>query len=289
VALHAELDGGRCRVANHIVAKLRTDSELPGYAVSVPAEREYVNCLSKLIRVRFPGEGLWDLPVVVHELGHAICDELPGNAGRDAVKAEAAIEQPSLGRLVQSRYEELWCDVFGTYVAGVAFAAACLRLRFDPSRAGEPDFTGTHPSVDKRAVVILATLGHLQTKWKQTGATSGSLAATTTRLEEDWNADVAAAGGHAPATEVAERARTTAAAFWQVLDAHTPTLRHPGLALAQAARPRLVTGEARSPSYGVIDTLNAMWLARLADGPGPAALDQLAEYAMAWCEEVADG
>jgi hypothetical protein len=188
VALQAQLDEGRCRIANRLVATLRRDAHLPGPAISVPAEREYVNTMSDLIRLRFPGEGVWDLPVVVHEFGHAVCDQVGKGAARDAVKQAAAAERAKPGRLREARYEELWADVVATYVTGPAYAAACLRLRFDPSLAGESDVVSVHPSVDKRAVAILATLRHLEERRLESGVLAGSFV-------DDERSRAALAGG----------------------------------------------------------------------------------------------
>jgi hypothetical protein len=291
VALHAKLDAGRCRIANHLVATLRRAGELPGPVVSVPAEREYVNCMSSLIRLRFPGEGLWDLPVVVHELGHAVCDQLGARAARDAVIAAAAKEQANPGRLLVSRYEELWADVFATYVAGPSYAATCLRLRFDPSLAGAPEGLATHPSVEKRAAVILATLGHVEERRRHEtgGAIAGSVADTLTELQTDWLAELAAADRTAMASQVAKPALAAADSYCALLDSFVPTLRFPGLAIADGARYRLKAGQARPPSAGILDVLNAAWLARLDIERDGQPVEYLAERAVVWCAEAADG
>ena len=289
VALRSDLDAGRCRVANRLVADFRRAAHLPGPAISVPAEREYVNTMSDLIRVRFPGEGLWDLPVVAHEFGHSVCDNLGGGKARTAVHEAAATEQPKPGRLAQARAEELWSDVVATYVAGPAYAATCFRLRFDPSLAGVPDVLDTHPSPDKRAVAVLATLRRLEQRRVQGGSLAGSLAEVTADLEQAWAQELEEAGKTEPPPEVIDRVEHAAAAYYDVLDAEAPTLRYCGLEAAEAASWQLAKGRDRPAAAGIVDILNAAWLVRLRAEPADVAVNgDVATRALAWCEEVAD-
>jgi hypothetical protein len=287
VALKAKLDDGRCRIANHIVAEVRTAGELPGHAISVPAEREYVHVLSSLIRLRFPSEGLWDLPVVVHELGHAVCDQLGAGTARLAVAAAAAEERDPPDRYLLGRYEELWADVFGAYVGGVSYAATCLRLRFDPSTAGASNLLSTHPSVDRRAEAILATLEHLEQRRRAADAIGGSFEPYLAELVDAWVSELDTAGRARPSELVAAPVRAAVTRYCAVLDAAVPTLRRQDLTRAEGAILPLETGAARPPKADMLDILDAAWFARLRANRNGGPVEHLATRASAWCEEVA--
>ena len=199
------------------------------------------------------------------------------------------MDQPNPGRLSKARAEELWSDVLATYVAGPAYAATCFRLRFDPSLAGVSDVLDTHPSPDKRAVAILATLRRLEQRRRDGGSLAGSLAPLTAELEQSWTKELAEAGKTEPPPEISERVDSAASAYFNVLEAEAPTLRFPGLEVAEATRWQLVKGRDRPVAAGIVDILNAAWLVRVGARPGDvAAGGELAKRALAWCQDVAD-
>jgi hypothetical protein len=117
---------------------------------------ESLTPLIGLVRLRYPGAGFWDLPVLAHEFGHHV---LAGAAAvdpgdllplREAVGRFTA-EQSSrhvLWRPVyregedqcQRRVAELVADVFATYAVGPAYPRCCVTLRIMPD-----DIDHLHP------------------------------------------------------------------------------------------------------------------------------------------------
>jgi hypothetical protein len=124
------------------------------------AEREFLGGPAEIIRLRFPETTIWSLPLVAHELGHFAGPRLghEDSDGRHALPFNEMLKRAARdGPGAQGRLDELFADVFATWMVGPAFAHACLFLRFDPSRGSDSPFA-RHPDDAERMLVIVQTL-----------------------------------------------------------------------------------------------------------------------------------
>ena len=122
-----------------MLASLTTTLRSPSAPPSLPAPGEYVDLLSDVIRVRFPGGSVWDLPIAVHELGHFAAGRLrPDRRSRTSVEDIIARERADK-RYLGYFADELFADTFATFVAGPSYAYTCMTTRFTPQSAYEDD------------------------------------------------------------------------------------------------------------------------------------------------------
>jgi hypothetical protein len=211
----AGLDGGLCDMADRLIDDTARQLLVNYHAITLPAAGEYIDVLSEVIRVRYPGRRIWDLPFALHELGHFLVTRFhPAGGARQALAADAAeqtqaddtpariIEREQIvgERVVPYRRafaEELWADTFATYVCGPAYALAAL-TRFDPATANS-DRKPTHPAATMRAGAIFATLERSQEAWQRSGKAAGSLQPLIALATRVWQARLRAVGADAQA------------------------------------------------------------------------------------------
>jgi hypothetical protein len=172
---------------------------------SVFAPEDSFDVLSRIIRVRYPVSGVWDIPIAVHEFGHFLSGNLrrvrPDGSAQLVFEEEKnsfvppqSIDQTPLG-MQQSHtdwrfwLDEIFADVFATYAVGPSFACSCLLVRFDPGST-EEETDGKHPSYAKRAYVILQTLRFLNEE--QLGR--GQFGQAIQVLDTSWQGACEAAG-----------------------------------------------------------------------------------------------
>lgn len=117
---------------------------------------ESLTPLIGLVRLRYPGAGFWDLPVLAHEFGHHVLacpaavdpgDLLPLREAADRFAAEQSGHQvlwrPFFAERedqCRRRVAELVADVFATYAVGPAYPWCCVALRIPPD-----DIDRLHP------------------------------------------------------------------------------------------------------------------------------------------------
>lgn len=182
----SKLDDGICRIADALIYDLELKLSVPWGRFTILDVEEYINNLANIIRIRFPGASIWSLPLVVHEFGHFVGEELKrtttyghyhpfedllNEAGRD----------PNMGK---DFLREHFADHFATCVLGPSYAFACFMLRFDPLTANsEGQF---HPSDNKRAYWILQVL---KTMNEEQGGYSGII----DELKTVWEKSLAVA------------------------------------------------------------------------------------------------
>jgi hypothetical protein len=256
----AGLDGHAGDLAEALLARVAGAMTLGYTFITVPSGSEFIDLMSAVIRVRYPGTGVWDLPVVLHEFGHFLVNHLPRSAEPSvwAVVARERGKRPNLGYYA----EELWADTFAAYVGGPAYACSAL-VRFDPASAAK-DAPPHHPSAVKRAAVIFATLGRSQLAWQRRQCFAGSLAEPITLARDLWQARLAAAG---VTTERGEDdlgyAERLADEYLAILDHDWPGIRYDNAKRTAAIRQSLEDGRPElPPEAGLIDVLNSGWWAR---------------------------
>jgi hypothetical protein len=263
------IDGGLCDWADALLAAV-AEPMLQGYQpIALPSGSEFIDVVSEVIRVRYPGVGIWDLPVVLHEFGHFLVRRLPPGKEPSVSSVIRREREPldECGGLREVPYlgafaEELWADTFATYVAGPAYAFSALD-RMDPTTACD-DQMPSHPSAVRRSGAILSTLDHLQDKWVGRGRVAGSLAVPVALVSERWRSRLAAAGVSTDAREPErQHASALAAEFVAILDRDSPAVRYDDGRVAAEIQHGLDIDEPSLPAgAGLVDLLNGAWWAR---------------------------
>jgi hypothetical protein len=258
-ARRLRLDGGTCDLADALLRSL-AGQLLVGYQpVTIPASSEYINVLSEVIRVRFPGSGIWDLPVVLHEFGHFLLPRA-GLQADSPVKAIVARERGTR-RNLGSFAEEIWADTFAAYVGGPAYAFS-LVARLNPSKAHE-DAKPSHPAPMKRAVAVFSTLDALQAAWVRKGVPAGNLTPYLAGARALWSDRLRSAEQLvAPSDDHRLYASKLASEFLAVLDGEWVGCRYANAQRATALSKSIESGQAGVRGVSIIDVLNAAWLAR---------------------------
>ena len=143
----AGLDGDTCDIADALITSISAQMTSGYDLVTVPSGSEFIDLMSDVIRVRYPGAGVWDLPLSLHEFGHFLVTHLPRSPepSVSTIVEQERAERPYRGFFA----EELWADTFATYAGGPAYALSALE-RFDVVRPDD-DEKPSHPSPMKRA------------------------------------------------------------------------------------------------------------------------------------------
>jgi hypothetical protein len=129
--------------------------------------------LIELVRLRFPGAGVWDLPILAHEFGHYALGNPPAVDHSDLRMFRDVqvrlVQELKHGSVMphcmgieadDDRYrqcaEELMADVFATFTIGPAYPQCCIALRVP---AAELDLTDErHPPWPFRVTAMIETL-----------------------------------------------------------------------------------------------------------------------------------
>lgn len=151
------IDEGAVRVADLLLDELSTRSGLPSRLVttlSFTTGEESLDRTINLVRLRFPGAGVWDLPVVAHEFGHYLLRECP--SVRDDEERPFARLASALDEQVAAQTEELFADICATYALGPAYPLAVAAFRV-PHLALDSD-SPTHPQWRYRMAAMVDTL-----------------------------------------------------------------------------------------------------------------------------------
>jgi hypothetical protein len=105
-----------------------------------------------IIQVRFLDWSPWNLPLMAHEFGHLVA--------RDNTEFQVFKKKKTFPGESERWVEEIFADVFATYMAGPALACSAILLQFAPGWAFKE--TETHPPFDQRTAAIIKVLDHLQ-------------------------------------------------------------------------------------------------------------------------------
>jgi hypothetical protein len=187
------LDEGMTALALAWLDKLSGQANLTQVGVVIPASTEFTGMATQVIRLKMPSDGIWALPVAVHEYGHFVASVLPLREDVAGMpKATIPVEQllhesGAKGELPRLYWHghELFADALATVVTGPAHADYCLRYRFDPVSAHEA--TPTHPAPARRMRLQLKVLDRLAQR-----DVSGLLAGDAKRLRTTWSQMLAA-------------------------------------------------------------------------------------------------
>jgi hypothetical protein len=232
---------------------------------TVLSSDEYFKDFAQIIRLRFPFDGIWELPIAAHEFGHFVAQRLreatPGvtaQIGFVTFKKNYLDTHKDLGKVWEAYLEEIFADVFATYVLGPAFAFACLLLRFDPGASATDGVQ--HPSYAKRAHAILHTLAMMNNE----PDTIGLFKTMIDQLQKSWNESVVSAGQPAEIPDQ-DRIEYLAVSFYGFLLSAAGDARFTGWQKAKVKQAWLLgnghPGSGEEPS--LVELLNAAWLCRL--------------------------
>jgi hypothetical protein len=273
--------GESCELAEAMLRELNQHLGVEWANLVLPGEEEFTARLTSIVRVRFPHAGVWELPIAVHEFGHVVAHGLAQNTGEDTPRRNPLAGPLNAEGGVPPQREELFADFFATYTVGPAFACTLLLLRFNPELTRpEQDFeapetaTATHPTVDKRAELVLWTLRRMN---ETAGNFRRPYAAALTTLETAWRAQLAAARPQAELSRLTRKKLSFLGnQFWQVAEDHFDArVRHAIPMDARGLVDQLTSSQPLGPiadGVRVLDVVGAAWRARLQQwGERPAA------------------
>jgi hypothetical protein len=281
------IDKGVGRAADLLLEELAEHAGLANRLVtslSFTTEGESLNRIINLVRLRFPGAGVWDLPILAHEFGHHVMRELPHvtDRGRRPIVELAHDLDPTSEPAAP--IEELFADVCATYALGAAYPLSCVVLRL-PRRDLDVQ-TESHPTWRYRVSAMIETLLRMT---ELTGLPRYRIAADRW-VQPQWEA---LSGGQAPGAGSAdiEALKYRVHRMTGELRHHASELLYDGGNQADVVADMLVqdAAGARLPAgCTVAHVLNGAWRWRL-ENADPDAADDLVRVgaaAIAYCKQV---
>jgi hypothetical protein len=264
-ARRLDLDGGITSLALAWLDALSDKGDLPKVGVVIPASTEFTGMLTQVVRLRLPSDGIWGLPVAVHEYGHFVASVLTRREARGDVQTTIApIEELAHGAASRAEFprlywhgHELFADAFAAVTAGPAYTRYCVHHRFDPSEAQSP--TATHPEPTRRIRIQLAAL-----RLVATGTQEPYLTAEATGLGAAWEGAVEAAGKDAAVRADPNLDRLEEDLLALLDDGRLAALRYREHVDARRLAESPLAQAERAGS--VAEVLNAAWVRRLRTG-----------------------
>src|SRR5215207_2646300 len=144
-------DARLCQFAEEIVLDCNRMVGTPA-SLPLPGHAAVSRTLARVVRMRLPEWNLWTLPLVAHEYGRVVLDQLDGlvelterevarfAAGRPEWKVALASEGDPAAILEQASplLESLVADAFAAYTMGPAYGYAAITLALNPADTGYP-------------------------------------------------------------------------------------------------------------------------------------------------------
>jgi hypothetical protein len=140
------IDQGFCVIADKLLSDLANAVAFRLPQITTIAESDQFHNLSQVIKIRYPANSIWDLPVLAHEFAHSFGPHWKIGSHPAFHPMEDFLAKGTLG--TPTIHEELFCDLFGAYTLGPAYACSCVLAHFNPTLNID---TKTHPSHLKRA------------------------------------------------------------------------------------------------------------------------------------------
>ena len=263
-ARRIDLDDGVTSLAQDWLDLLSDAAGLPKIAVVIPAPSEFTGMVTQVVRLRLPVDGVWGLPVAIHEYGHFVAAQMARRAERDGIERtvvpfEDLLHSTATKEDLPILYwhgHEVFSDAFAAATAGPAYTHYCIRYRFDPLTAHE--VTATHPSAVRRIRVQLTVLDALASKDR-----GGFLTGEVAGLRKMWLARLEA-NGVDPGEASDPQLDPLENELVQLLlaDEDLSRIRYRGHARARALAEQPLDRQRRPPS--VAHALNAAWRRRQA-------------------------
>jgi hypothetical protein len=282
-------DSGAGPLARGLVAELGAKLPLGVPPVIAPDVDDSFSDFVEIIRLRYPPAGIWDVPVVAHELGHFAAYRLTswedGLQRSQAVRGFISEQLASKGVKSESDQEkwrfwlnELFADAFATYCVGPCYAASALLLRFDVAQACNGD-QRKHPSYAARAAAILEILREMN-RGEQSPYTMAIKV-----LETQWLDLLSfAEKGNCRGEWVPDMAYQ----LYEIVRKVARGAQFDNWSYAAETLQYVLTDPAKPPGrrFSASDLLNAAWLAR-AGGSDPATIS--ARALQLWQQQAAGG
>ncbi|MEV7026891.1 hypothetical protein [Kitasatospora sp. NPDC093558] len=261
-ALRRSWQDGGCRLADRLADEISVLTPEKWNAFTVLDTEEFYAGSTRVIRVRFPGDGFWDLPIVAHEFGHF--------AGPKIIDIEDESVHPLAEKLKEVGEEtpahwpwlhESFADIFATYAVGPAYGLVCALDRFDPAAADQDN--DTHPAPNTRLALILGTLAVCDD-----GQNYGRV---MEKIRAVWAVQTGEAGSEGK-IELREPFDQWLDFSLRLLRDRLPSAMYKGW-VRTADLSRLLGGDARAEAtdWSLRDIVNAAWRARIrenGDAPG---------------------
>jgi hypothetical protein len=277
-------DKGWCGITDRLLTELSDSTDLKWSSFSLPADGESFASLANVVRLRFPSNGIWDLPIAAHEFGHFASTKLIASVPRKDytfnafvadLNRDAEAPDPPYGKQQLAFIDEFFADAFATFVLGPAYVRTCLYCRFSPGAANID--SDNHPSYAQRAALILEMLKRME------GDEAGFKAPRTTS-HDFWYAALKDAGKEPAANaELNGLAREIV----DFLRDAAPHAAYTGWAKAQSLSSVLMKDEKPErlvdKETSVADVINAAWIVRMSGEPA----DQVSGKARDICNHLA--
>jgi hypothetical protein len=275
----AHRDSGAAPLAGGLIAELCDKLSLGEPPVIAPDADDSFNDFVQIIRLRYPSAGIWDVPVVAHELGHFAAYRLTswGDGLQRSQKvreficeylADNGIEKENAQKRWRHWLNEFFADAFATYCVGPCYAASCLLLRFNVAQACSNE-NETHPSSAARAAAILEILSEMN-RSVANPFRAPPYTIVIERLRLRWSELLASADGDCKIEWVPAMAHK----LYQVVRAVAVNARYDNWSYAEATLQSVLTDGTNVPDhrFSTCDLLNAAWLAR-AGGADPTCIN----------------
>jgi hypothetical protein len=287
----AGLDDGLCDIADALLRYLSQRADIYWGRFTVLAEGEFYGHMAQVVRLRFPAESIWSLPVAAHEFGHFVGPEVKVQniVGEIKYPFQKILEQEKLKNQRSWHYtHEHFADLFATFALGPAYACTCILLRFDPGTAYED--TEKHPSGFERVVWILGALKRMDEEIG--GEITRPYEAIVQFLENLWKRCVQTSGQ----SENSDKNSITLpdGAFkelYQLLRTRLPKVQYDSFErakmLSNHLRPDCSTTPKPQFAYTLPDVLNAAWLSRIEHwDEGSHAMTNIGMQAIELCRGI---
>lgn len=287
----ADIDRSLCAIGERLLDEVATGHpDWRGLPVILGAADALVP-ESGVIRLRFPAESIWALPLLAHEQGHYVAFSLTRDEGAGLHRG---VRHPVLDLMdedeqlfadvsARSHLVELFADVYASWVTGPSYLAALTSLRLDPASAGSS--TMQHPAPDARVRAALMTLERMD---ELGGPVSRPFAAARERLASAWTAATAAAPPLWSATgnrdfDTVQRRAGELIALCERYCADTRFDSRRAEALCADLRDG--TGHPIRPDDRVLDVVAAAWRVRYGT-TSPGAVETIGSRAVTACKDV---
>jgi len=201
-----KLDQGACALADSLVRSLAYQAGVNWNGRVIPGHDPLFSLAVEYICLRFPDWDIWNLPLMVHELGHVTAlaspqfselmgKNLAGITQLPPASISGAWSDQEREDFMQRRtrhFHELFADAFAVYCLGPAFALNVILLHFDPRTAFAE--RGDHPTHAERVRALLNMLRKMNQSAEEGEQLNAPYRNTIETLKTTWNEAVSAWG-----------------------------------------------------------------------------------------------